>query len=351
MGRQNLGRVIRYNIIFFIALALLAEFGAWCLMFYNMNFDPGNASAVVLRRELDRISNGGLIFPTYYSNTQRMEEHFSKSILRPAAIPYPRDRNRKPIAVFGCSFAYGEKLRFEQTLPYKLAAETGRAAFNYAFGGFGIQHMLYMLENGIWIGGTEEPEFVLYIFINDHIPRLHTTFGNNSGGGAMAGFLFHHPVYLSYEEQDGRLVEKKHRFPWLRYSFLVSQIDEAVRHRMFYGGGLEKNPGKAAKYAGLMKLHFLQASEAARKIWPHAKFVIARYDLDGTVPDSYWKELGDAGIVVLSLPEITGVDLRRRDLRLEHDEYHPNERAWDIIAPAVAAKLEELSGRGAVLDP
>lgn len=44
-------------------------------------------------------------------------------------------KNKKPVVIFGCSFAYGEYLNDNQTFGYKLSKQTGRTVYNFAYSG------------------------------------------------------------------------------------------------------------------------------------------------------------------------------------------------------------------------
>lgn len=49
-------------------------------------------------------------------------------------------KNKKPVVIFGCSFAYGEYLKDNQTFGYKLSKQTGRTVYNFAYSGWGPAH-------------------------------------------------------------------------------------------------------------------------------------------------------------------------------------------------------------------
>ena len=75
----------------------------------------------------------------------------------------------------GCSFAYGEGLNDAETLPWRLAEETGRRLLvrNLSFSGWGPHQLLALVESGRALAGVPSgrPLIVLYEALADHVPR------------------------------------------------------------------------------------------------------------------------------------------------------------------------------------
>jgi hypothetical protein len=78
------------------------------------------------------------------------------------------------VAFFGCSFAFGQGLNDDQTVPYYFVrANHGRyEGFNFAFGGYGPHQMLRQIETGQMAKIVERPNLVIYEAIPDHVRRL-----------------------------------------------------------------------------------------------------------------------------------------------------------------------------------
>ena len=78
------------------------------------------------------------------------------------------------VAFFGCSFAFGQGLNDDQTMPYYFVqASHGRyVAFNFAFVGYGPHQMLREIETGRMASIANRPNLVIYEAIPDHVRRL-----------------------------------------------------------------------------------------------------------------------------------------------------------------------------------
>ena len=78
------------------------------------------------------------------------------------------------VAFFGGSFAFGEGLNDDQTIPYYFlqASHGGYDGFNFAFGGYGPHQMLRAIETGRMAAIVKRPNLVIYEAIPDHVRRL-----------------------------------------------------------------------------------------------------------------------------------------------------------------------------------
>jgi len=86
----------------------------------------------------------------------------------------PEAPGRPAVVFFGCSFAFGNGLEDDETLPWQFALDVGRQfdVVNAALSGYGAHHMLRMLEIGLLDGRV--PSGVaraFYSAIPDHVRR------------------------------------------------------------------------------------------------------------------------------------------------------------------------------------
>jgi len=342
--KQPLRKIILYNILALVILFALAEAGAYGYLFYRLNY--GDSSWI--RKSL---FNGKPVFPKYDTNNLSAEEGVIQDYkprqpsFPPANMPWGR-----PIVTFGCSFTYGVGLEREQTYPHKLARITGRPVYNAAQGSWGIQHMLFELETGLGLGGINNPEFVIFLFINDHIRRLKSPFGNPPWPSGP--YLYNDPPYLTYIEKDGKLIPKKYKFRILRNWFLFDQIYKALGEEEIYGHSflnIRNRPAAKKKIVNFMEMLFLRSHEEIRKRWPDAKFVILFFDNPiFQDDDKIWTDLEKDGIIILSLPEIAnsiGMEYSGRPAEYFLADSHPNEKFWDVMTPGIADKLKEISNK------
>lgn len=96
------------------------------------------------------------------------DEHYPYIVKFNMRKPFGTQYKKEPIAVFGCSYAYGYKLKEEQSFGYKLSEYTKRPVYNRAYSGLGIQHMLYQLEREDFIRKFLSPN-TLFLFISKGI--------------------------------------------------------------------------------------------------------------------------------------------------------------------------------------
>ena len=76
--------------------------------------------------------------------------------------------------IFGCSFAFGSSLKPDENFGYKLAEKLNSVVYNRAFPGWGVQHMLMLLEDKHSLNNIDEADTVIYLYIEDHLNRLNS---------------------------------------------------------------------------------------------------------------------------------------------------------------------------------
>lgn len=234
--------------------------------------------------------------------------------------------NKKPIVVFGCSFAYGFSLNNEQTFSYKLSKLAKVPVYNRAENGWGIQHMLYQSKLDELYKQIPEPEYVIYIYINDHIRRLYLlTFSSWN--------ILEEEQNLRYKEKNGQLIEIQNRNPILRQIkrlYFVNKIHHSYVKKFILRKGNEKN------FYDFAFKHFAEAKTEMEKHWKNTKYVIFFYD--SNKEDTYLKDkLKDIGYIIINKSDLTNEDLTSPQYFLTN--YHPNENAWDLLTPLIIKKL------------
>ena len=237
---------------------------------------------------------------------------------------------KKPILLYGCSFTFGSGLNDNQTLSFKLQKETNRIVYNKGLAGYGIQHMLYhvqyQLENLLNKKKLEEPEFVIYTFIDDHIFRLYKP----------NDFFDKYAMFYKYDKKNTRLI------PISDFDFLFWS-SHILRNLYFI------NTDKTFKYNdGIILLdenkknfllkHFVETNKELKEICPNTNFVIFVYNGDYLIKQIE-KDLISNKIQIVYLSELTNIDFSKDKYKIS-DGQHPSEAAWDIIVPLLANKLK-----------
>ena len=235
--------------------------------------------------------------------------------------------NKRPIVIFGCSYAYGYSLNNEQTFSYKLSKLAKVPVYNRAWTGWSVQHMLYQTKLDEIYKQIPEPEYVIYVYINDHIRRLYLL--SFSSWNILAD-----EQNLRYKEKNGELIEIKNNNPILKQIkrlYFVNKI-----HHLFVNKFILNEKNKKNCYDFAIK-HFTEAKKEMQKHWKNTKYVIFFYEDDKQ--NNYLKEnLKKAGFIIISSCNLTKENLKSSKYLL--DNHHPREEAWDLLTPLIMKKLD-----------
>lgn len=235
---------------------------------------------------------------------------------------------KRPIILYGCSYAYGDFLDDRQTFGNKLSLQTSRPVYNFAYSGWGLQHMYFQLENenGVY-SQINNPEYAIYVFMGDHIHRMHYHYLGLASGGNQLG----------YEKKGNKLIKKVPFFIQLNRLNFLKKIEENFIFKHY-----TLNPSKQDENFDLMKAYFIQSKLKLSEIYPDIKFLIIKYPYPHCNQWYYstprWKELDQAGFIVVDLKEMLKEDLLTDEYRLPDE--HPNEKAWDTIVPELIKKIK-----------
>lgn len=247
-------------------------------------------------------------FPTKKYNTGRL----------PEGLEY----KKKPIVIFGCSYAFGYNLENSETLSYKLSHKAKVPVYNRAYNGWGIQHMLYQVKNELFYKKVPEPQYVIYLYIPDHINRLYYN-----------AFLSYDTICekfnLRYKEKNGELKEITHDNIFLNQFqrlYLTNKINQYII----------LNTAKTEKHYNFALKHFIEAKKEMQKHWSDTKYVVLFYTSSNK--ENYLKnKLKENEFIVIDADEITNKNLWNNEYMRE--DIHPTEEAWNIVVPKLIEKL------------
>ncbi len=292
------------------------------LTFFLLDYVCFSACAFKLHKILNYTNN--VCFPYRYTFIHKKfnvnYEIKQKKLFRP---PHNINSKQKSVIIFGCSFAYGLHLKPNQTFDYKLSKMVTRPVYNRSMFGWGVQHMLYQFKNEHFYQEVKPPEYVIYVYISNHINRLY--------------YNLMQPVdsveYLRYFKYKTSLEQYKLNFfnTSSLYSFLNNlYVDKVIAKEENYDKNFD-----------FLKMHFLESQKLMKKHYPKAKMVVLLYPSgdpnDKMLKSSRWKELEKEKIIILDANTLTGTSLDLNMYRLP--DGHPNPKAWDIITPALVKKL------------
>jgi len=331
-------KVILFNLLIVFVLLLSSEFFIWGYINYKykkeINFNP--------HAKIIKFHPGVKYFPQIYKKECFQDYEWSGRF--PEGLYY----KKKPIVVFGCSFAYGFLLKNEETFSYKLSHLSKRPVYNRAYPGWGIQHMLYQVRDKEFYKIIPEPEYVIYIYQLDHLRRLYVKRFNDFA-------LLSEYLYLTYiEENNKNLVEeykykKNHHLNIIKRSYLYNKIYEILLSKLFYSivnnhdenNFLIKNITNSKKLDNINTnfafLHFISAKEEMQKHWKNTKYIIFSYD-DYYFHEEFLKRLSDNGFIVLKANDLTNENLLSSEF-IQKDGIHPIGKVWDILTPKIIEKI------------
>ena len=331
--------IILINLILFILLFICVDYFSAKYQYYISN---KNISEMMKNhKDFDTLGekfksekfryNLQLIHFKKFWDEQRKHFDNERRVVKPKNI---NKNGQKAIIVFGCSFAEGAFLEDNETFEYKLSNLTNYTVYNRGFSGFGLGQMVWQTKQKEFYEDIKEPvDYVIYIYILDHLRRIY----EHKYG--------HINVYLGYEENNGKLIEKNPLTLQLNRFYLISNFFQNIIFSKIY-----LNKKNDDKNFDLIKLHFEEARKELQKRYPNVKFIIIKHpfgvmtsnDMDSySLLNSYttkrWQELEDEGFLVYDLKDVLDVDITS-------DEYtfpdgHPNEKAWNIVTKKLVKDL------------
>lgn len=229
-------------------------------------------------------------------------------------------KKKKPIVLFGCSYAYGYGLEDKQTFAHKLALRTKRTVYNRSFPAWGIQHMLYQAKLPSLYEKIPEPGYVIYVYMHDHLRRLYLY--------SFASWnILNEEFDIRYKDINGKLVEMTNSNP------LLNQIKRLYTANTLQHWYVQKFAIKDLNRSyDLAIQHFVEAKDEMQKHWKNTKYVILVYD-DINFDDEIKKELKQNGFIVMDISEFAASSkfITNRN---------PNEAAWNSIVPKVVKELK-----------
>ncbi len=236
--------------------------------------------------------------------------------------------NKKPIVIFGCSYAYGYNLEKEQTLSYKLANLAKQPVYNRAWTGWSVQHMLYQTRLEKFYEQIQEPEYVIYVYLNDHLRRLYLM-------SFAAWNILADEQNLRYKEKDGNLIQIQNNNPILRQIKRLYLTNEL--HRIYVEKYILKDKQKCYDFA--LK-HFVESKNEMQKHWENTKYIVLFYN-DTSDNKVFKTNLEKNGFIIIDSSDLTNENLKDSKYMMPNE--HPTEAAWDLITPKLIEKLKAIN--------
>ncbi|MBR2069458.1 MAG: hypothetical protein IJ877_06835 [Candidatus Gastranaerophilales bacterium] len=244
----------------------------------------------------------------------------------------PYDEAKRPIVTMGCSFVYGEAINENETLAYKLQQYTNRKTYNYGTSAHGIQHVLYKLKNSPVFTPELNPEYIVYVFIGDHLKRMYTNYFR----------LYDRAKYLKYAKAEGGGLKEDSFNVVLGDYFKVTYTGKKLNDFLY------KIKPQDPQF-DLFKLYLKEIKNTLNEKYPDTKFVIVVYNSEensrtvGLKPfhTNRWDELEDEGFIVINFDSLEYDFLNKQEF-LAIDRQHPAPLVWDILVPIISKRLNLL---------
>ena len=235
-----------------------------------------------------------------------------------------KNTDKGSIIIAGCSFADGQELDEQNRFHSVLSDASGRTVYNFGFPSASINwiYKRLLLDNKS-SSEYNNPEYFIYVYIPDHIRRLFSFETQTSTAN------------IRYKIKNGRLEETKSIIDVLYPLFSIKKLARYITAK-------ETNEEVKNNLPLFNKLMF-ETKKLADEKYNHPKFILLDYpqlDNDDGLSEQEIKTLGGAGIIYINVEELIGHELINREEYFVSDKIHPNERAWQEIAPALAKRLE-----------
>lgn len=238
----------------------------------------------------------------------------------------------KSIIVFGCSYVVsGEIKNKKDKFCYRLSDEFKRPLLNLSVGGSGTQHIYYFLTHEKYLKNAENPEYIIYVFINDHIRRFYMHQIWNP---------FETIENLRYKIKDGKVEKIKPVFFQFWNLYTIKELQRYISWKNFENTSQED---LFLNFVDFMK----EIKKVSSKKYPNAKFAILLYDdkiydcNKDFINNSDWNLLRKEGFYVFDTKDLTDKDLS--DLKYKSDDlYHPNAEAWKEVIPNLVKELKKI---------
>lgn len=202
---------------------------------------------------------------------------------------------------------------------------------NLSVGGSGTQHIYYFLTHEKYLKNAENPEYIIYVFINDHIRRFYMHQIWNP---------FETIENLRYKIKEGKVEKIKPVFFQFWNLYTIKELQRYISWKNFENTSQED---LFLNFVDFMK----EIKKVSSKKYPNAKFAILLYDdkiydcNKDFINNSDWNLLRKEGFYVFDTKDLTDKDLS--DLKYKSDDlYHPNAEAWKEVIPKLVKELKKI---------
>lgn len=236
-------------------------------------------------------------------------------------------KNRaKSVVLAGCSFAYSWGLEQNDSLAAKLSQYSKRNVIVKAIPATGPNETLYNFSNEELYKQIDEPEYVIYLFIENHFSRMNSRIYSMQDSNIR-------PMLAIDDNFNFKLIPCKNK--WLFLSHLYKYY---YRNKYTVNYGVREEEKFIKTMAALKK--------KINEHWTGTKLVVVRYDEANIqdpfiFDDKYIQKFKDLGIIYLDADEVVFGKSGKRmigDEFMQNDQ-HPSVYAFDLLAKKLVEVL------------
>lgn len=258
-----------------------------------------------------------VILPKNYKeyNESIIYDH-ENAYYRPVIIGKNPNKN---ILLFGCSFAYGYRLNDNETFSSQLSKLTNYSVYNRADVGRSAQQMLYQLESDNFHKIIPKPDYVIYMFIPEHIWRTNIIINNKN-----IREIYYKKTKNSHLILSDNLLERYVLIFCINALSKIYKVSEKTLTEFYF-------------------LHIYQAMDVIQKRWGNGvKFIFFIYkDDDSEDFQNGFNEIEKRGGIVVKLSDLSNKDYNDLKYRIDENDSHPNAKAWKEITPLFVKYLQK----------
>lgn len=257
---------------------------------------------------------------TYCFKGYHYEDNFRKPIIN--------DNAQNGIILMGCSYSYGYFLPENKNLGSFLNKHLSKIynIYNFSVSGGCQKEALYLLQSKIISNCIEKQQpnldksVFIYTYIYQHKNRL---FYNDR--------LFV-PSFKNVDSLSGeKLVLSKNTV--FQQCQTVNFIKRWFMLKYFQNINFCQKIGNK-----LVLLYFNELNSEIKKQFKNSELVVFVYNEEKSDLE-IWQKLRKEGIKVILLSELTDKNIYATPEYTIADGWHPNEKAWEMLAPLIAKKL------------
>ena len=324
MNRKKFFKIITVWAVLFIFIMYILEFISYNFIYSNWedelfhNHSINNLNFLKLEYNKDEI-DGYKDAPDRFENTE---------------LTY--DSRKRPILLLGCSYTYGQGIIKNKNFSSQLQNYTKRKVNNFAEMGNGLTSNLCYVEGFKNTILKNKYEYIIYTWMYNHLERVE-----------VSVICY----YLSEIAKRNKDKSFRNKLIYFADKFYFIKLIKAKKFVGKDGNRTEENIKNLYAYN---KFLFIKIKELVQQEIPDAKFYILFYDdlaydwHEGFQKDSLntdnWNELKKYGYNIITTKELVGDILWKDEYKLKTDPFqephHPNEKAWELIVPALAKKLD-----------